>query len=130
MTHLTDECIPLEKSMTEPSEIVRRLREVRSSCTSPYASTWPRNPDGHEAARLIEALIAERDALKAGLREREEGWRNAVHALDFWQREAVHAGKSPDWSLQCQARGRSERQRLTDLLSKEATQSEGEGRWE
>lgn len=66
--------------MTEqtPASVVERLRAVESSrvhggfSADRAVTNWHRNPDGPEAAALIESLLAEREGMRVALLAAED----------------------------------------------------------
>ena len=75
-------------------DLLTRLRAVESNGgTGDGATNWHRNPDGHEAAEVIERLTEERDELAQRL-SNERGiamrWRD-MHEIAIKERDEARA---------------------------------------
>jgi hypothetical protein len=94
---------------TEQPPIVERLKATRPHPARPYKSdaVQPINPDGPEAAALIEELV--------------EGLANSKYGFELLLREVGHAcgdGDTPPWLRSSVERARGEVERIEALLAK------------
>ena len=71
--------------MAEHKELVERLREIETGSITEngeFSVNWCRNPDGHEAARIIEAQAAEIAKFREGIAEGKETALELAHIIE------------------------------------------------
>jgi hypothetical protein len=79
--------------MTEHKELVDRLRKIETGSITEngeFSVNWCRNPDGHEAARVIEEQAAEIERLREALTKIAES-RITIKFGDVSEAHETHA---------------------------------------